>query len=74
MFLLFLKTLPKLGIPVTIVPAIEHFDDIYVISGVVGKPFFEDPGMYRTLTGDDFATSLGGLIGVLDILFIVFNL
>ncbi len=50
-------------VPVAIAPAIEHFGDIYAISGVVGKPFFEDPGMHRTLMGDGFATSLGGLIG-----------
>ncbi len=50
-------------VPVAIAPAIEHFGDIFAISAVVGKPFYEDPGMHRTLMGDGLATSLAGLFG-----------
>ncbi len=50
-------------VPVAIAPAIEHFGDIFAISAVVGKRFFEDPGMHRTLMGDGIATSVAGLFG-----------
>ncbi len=50
-------------VPVAIAPAVEHFGDIFAISAVVGKPFYEDPGMHRTLMGDGLATSLAGLLG-----------
>lgn len=50
-------------VPVAIAPAVEHFGDVFAISAVVGKPFFEDPGMHRTLMGDGLATSLAGLLG-----------
>ena len=50
-------------VPVAIAPAIEHFGDVFAISAVVGKPFFEDPGMHRTLMGDGLATSLAGFFG-----------
>ncbi len=50
-------------VPVAIAPAIEHFGDIFAISAVVGKRFFEDPGMHRTLMGDGLATSVAGLFG-----------
>ncbi len=50
-------------VPVAIAPAIEHFGDIFAISAVVGKPFFDDPGMHRTLMGDGLATSLAGFFG-----------
>ncbi len=50
-------------VPVAIAPAIEHFGDVFAISAVVGKPFYEDPGMHRTLMGDGIATSIAGLFG-----------
>lgn len=50
-------------VPVAIASAVEHFGDVFAISAVVGKPFFEDPGMHRTLMGDGLATSLAGLFG-----------
>jgi uracil permease len=62
--------LPKLSwyaaaaiVPVAIAPSVEHFGDIFAISAVVGKKFYEDPGMHRTLMGDGLATSLGGFLG-----------
>ncbi|MDK2886184.1 MAG: uracil permease [Thermosipho sp. (in: thermotogales)] len=50
-------------VPVAIAPSVEHFGDIFAISAVVGKRFFEDPGMHRTLMGDGLATSVAGLLG-----------
>ncbi|MBM7558429.1 uracil-xanthine permease family protein [Marinitoga litoralis] len=50
-------------IPVAIAPSVEHFGDVFAISAVVGKKFYEDPGMHRTLMGDGLATSLGGFLG-----------
>ncbi|AEX86069.1 uracil-xanthine permease [Marinitoga piezophila KA3] len=50
-------------VPVAIAPSVEHFGDVFAISAVVGKKFYEDPGMHRTLMGDGLATSLGGLLG-----------
>lgn len=50
-------------VPVAIAPAIEHFGDIFAISAITGKKYYEDPGMHRTLMGDGIATSIGGLFG-----------
>lgn len=50
-------------VPVAIAPAIEHFGDIFAVSEVTGKKFYEDPGIHRTLMGDGLATSLGGFFG-----------
>ncbi|WGS64064.1 uracil-xanthine permease family protein [Marinitoga aeolica] len=50
-------------VPVAIAPSVEHFGDVFAISAVVGKKFYEDPGMHRTLMGDGLATSLGGFFG-----------
>jgi len=50
-------------VPVAIAPSIEHFGDIFAVSAVVGKKFYEDPGMHRTLMGDGIATSIAGLLG-----------
>ena len=50
-------------VPVAIAPSVEHFGDVFAISAVVGKKFYEDPGMHRTLMGDGLATSLGGFLG-----------
>ncbi|AKI96530.1 uracil-xanthine permease family protein [Kosmotoga pacifica] len=50
-------------VPVAIAPAIEHFGDVFAVSEVTGKKFYEDPGIHRTLMGDGLATSLGGFFG-----------
>lgn len=50
-------------IPVAIAPSVEHFGDIFAVSAVVGKKFYEDPGMHRTLMGDGIATSIAGFFG-----------
>ena len=41
----------------------EHLGDTLVISRVVGKDFYEDPGLKRTLLGDGLATSWASLWG-----------
>ena len=50
-------------IPVAIAPAIEHIGDVMVISNVVGKKFYKDPGFHKTLLGDGVATSLAAFLG-----------
>lgn len=50
-------------VPISIVTIVEHFGDILAIGNVVGKDFFKDPGIHRTLMGDGLATSLSAFIG-----------
>jgi uracil permease len=63
-------TLPKFDLnaimliaPVAFVTLMEHIGDITTNGSVVGKDFFRDPGIHRTLLGDGLATSLAGLFG-----------
>lgn len=49
--------------PIAFVTFMEHIGDITTNGSVVGKDFFEDPGLHRTLLGDGLATSLAGLLG-----------
>ncbi len=41
----------------------EHLGDTLVISKVVGRDFYKDPGLHRTLLGDGLATSWASLWG-----------
>ena len=41
----------------------EHLGDTLVTSKVVGKDFYKDPGLHRTLTGDGLATTWAALWG-----------
>ncbi|MBQ6568603.1 MAG: uracil permease, partial [Treponema sp.] len=41
----------------------EHLGDILTASKVVGKNFYEDPGLHRTLLGDGLATAWAGIWG-----------
>ena len=41
----------------------EHIGDITTNGAVVGKDFFKDPGLHRTLAGDGLATFIAGLLG-----------
>ncbi len=50
-------------VPAAIAPAIEHIGDVYAVSMVTGKKFYDDPGMHRTLLGDGIATSFAGFLG-----------
>ncbi|HHZ14363.1 MAG TPA: purine/pyrimidine permease [Clostridiales bacterium] len=63
-------TLPKFDIkaisliaPIAIVTFMEHIGDITTNGAVVGKDFFKDPGLHRTLIGDGVATMFAGLLG-----------
>ncbi len=49
--------------PIALVVFIEHIGDITTNGAVVGKNFFENPGIHRTLIGDGLATILAGLLG-----------
>lgn len=49
--------------PVVLATFMEHIGDITTNGAVVGKNFFEDPGLHRTLLGDGLATMFSGIIG-----------
>lgn len=49
--------------PVVLATFMEHIGDITTNGAVVGKNFFEDPGLHRTLLGDGLATMFSGFIG-----------
>jgi len=49
--------------PVAFVTMIEHVGDILANGRVVGKDFFKEPGVHRTLMGDGFATMVAGFLG-----------
>ncbi len=49
--------------PIALVVFIEHIGDITTNGAVVGKDFFKDPGIHRTLLGDGIATALAGFLG-----------
>ena len=63
-------TLPKFSwtavlsiAPVALVTFMEHIGDITTNGAVVGKNFFADPGLHRTLLGDGLATCVAGFFG-----------
>lgn len=49
--------------PIALVVFIEHIGDITTNGAVVGKDFFANPGISRTLLGDGLATIAAGLMG-----------
>ena len=49
--------------PIALVVFIEHIGDITTNGAVVGKNFFDNPGVHRTLLGDGLATMAAGLLG-----------
>lgn len=49
--------------PIALVVFIEHIGDITTNGAVVGKNFFDNPGVHRTLMGDGLATVAAGLLG-----------
>ncbi|MGC8902612.1 MAG: uracil-xanthine permease family protein [Fervidobacterium sp.] len=49
--------------PVAFVTVMEHIGDITTNGAVVGKNFFEKPGIHRTLLGDGLATMVAALLG-----------
>lgn len=50
-------------VPVSFVTIAEHLGDIMVLNRVVGRNFFKDPGLHRTLLGDGVAEAVAGLLG-----------
>ncbi len=49
--------------PIALVVFIEHIGDITTNGAVVGKDFFANPGISRTLLGDGIATVVAGFLG-----------
>lgn len=49
--------------PIAIVTFMEHLGDISANGAIVGKDFFKDPGLHRTLIGDGLASIFAGLVG-----------
>lgn len=49
--------------PIAMVSMMEHIGDITTNGAVVGKDFFKNPGLHRTLLGDGLATIFSGFIG-----------
>ena len=49
--------------PIALATIVEHIGDISAISSTVGKNYFQDPGLHRTLLGDGLATILASLFG-----------
>ncbi|ONI46509.1 uracil permease [Candidatus Epulonipiscium fishelsonii] len=49
--------------PIALVVFIEHIGDITTNGAVVGKNFFEEPGIHRTMIGDGLATMVAGFLG-----------
>ena len=49
--------------PLAFATIMEHVGDISAISSTVGRNFFENPGLHRTMLGDGCATCLASLFG-----------
>lgn len=49
--------------PIALATMVEHIGDVSAISSTVGKNFFKEPGLHRTLIGDGVATILASLFG-----------
>ena len=50
-------------LPVILVITSEHVGHQVVTSKIVGRDLLKDPGLHRSLFGDNFSTMLSGLIG-----------
>ena len=50
-------------LPVILVITSEHIGHQVVTSKIVGRDILKDPGLHRTLFGDNFSTMLSGLVG-----------
>ena len=50
-------------LPVILVIASEHIGHQVVTRKIVGRDLLKDPGLHRSLFGDNFSTMLSGLIG-----------
>ena len=50
-------------LPVILVVTSEHIGHQVVTSKIVGRDLLRDPGLHRSLFGDNFSTMISGLIG-----------
>ena len=50
-------------LPVLLVITSEHIGHQVVTSKIIGRDILKDPGLHRTLFGDNFSTMLSGLVG-----------
>lgn len=50
-------------VPVLLVITAEHIGHQLVISEIVGRDLLKDPGLHRSLLGDDLSTAISGMIG-----------
>ena len=50
-------------LPVLLVITSEHIGHQIVTGKIIGKNLLEDPGLHRSLLGDNFSTMISGLIG-----------
>ncbi|MCI5648293.1 MAG: uracil permease [Fusicatenibacter sp.] len=50
-------------LPVLLVITSEHIGHQVVTSKIIGRDIIKDPGLHRTLLGDNFSTMISGLIG-----------
>lgn len=49
--------------PIALATMVEHIGDVSAISSTVGRNYFKDPGLHRTLLGDGLATIMASLFG-----------
>ena len=50
-------------VPIMLATSIEHFGDIFQISSITGKELYKDPGIVRTMLGDQIQDIFQGFIG-----------
>lgn len=50
-------------LPVILVIASEHIGHQVVTSKIIGRDFLKDPGLHRSLFGDNFSTMISGMLG-----------
>ena len=50
-------------LPVILVIASEHIGHQVVTSKIIGRDLLKDPGLHRSLFGDNFSTMISGMIG-----------
>jgi uracil permease len=48
---------------VSLATVVEHIGDNYNLSNIVGREFYKDPGLHRTILGDGLASAVAGLFG-----------
>ena len=50
-------------LPIVFVTVSEHIGHQMVINKIVGRNFFEDPGLHRSIIGDGVSTMFASIIG-----------